>query len=168
MSWCCGCFVYARIQHYEKIVYGKYDNALMKFLVRHTIHDPLAAHRTKSTPAFYSVCMHMLAQPWGIAYAVGSMIVYADVGGEIAGSLFAPRVTLIGQILLLIACIMMLVLIMNLRQAFRTKYGIVAGRDGCGSNEDFWCMPCTLSQMHRHTDITHQLQPAGCNCSSPV
>ena len=165
MSWCCGCFVYARIQYYEKIVYGKYDSALMRYLVRHTTHDPLAAHRTKSTPALYSVCMHMLAQPWGIAYAVGSMIVYADV------FFVPPIVTLIGQILQLIAY-MMVVLIMNLRQAFRTKYGIVAGRDGCCSCEDcccsFWCMPCTLSQMHRHTDITRQLQPAGCNCSSPV
>jgi Cys-rich protein (TIGR01571 family) len=110
--------------------------------------------------------MHMLAQPWGIAYAVSNMIVYADV------FFVPPIVTLIGQILQLIAYIMMVVLIMNLRQAFRNKYGIVAGRDGCCSCEDcccsFWCMPCTLSQMHRHTDITHQLQPAGCNCSSPV
>ena len=78
----------------------------------------------------------------------------------------------IAQILMCSALTVTVILIVNLRQAFRAKYGIVAGRDGCGSNEDcccsFWCMPCTLSQMHRHTDITHQLQPAGCNCSSPV
>jgi Cys-rich protein (TIGR01571 family) len=65
------------------------------------------------------------------------------------------------------ASVCLIVMVASLREQYRKKYNIKAGRDGCGNSEDcccaFWCMPCTLCQMAHHSDQAHGLK-SGCDC----